>query len=182
MFHLVAVVFGLAAAGSGAFQAQIETIRSWNLSWVDVADAVGNQRTVPMLSWAGGQPPANHIKYAAPREISVVAMLDFGFRTAKLSNDTAALARMLSLDFVEIDQDGNSLSRADLIEKARTSKISSLRVNRATARFSDTAVTIVGEETEVNPSGFNRLLFTRVYVQEPSKEWTLLASTRFQKP
>ena len=183
MFRLiVAVVFVLGAVGVGSLQAQPEVIRAWNVSWVDVSDSTGNHSTVPVLRWAGGQAPTDHVKYTPPPEISVVASLDEKLRMARLSNNIGALAPLLSEDFVETDQNGNSRNKAELIELVRAFRIRSFEINRAMIRSSEPAVTIVGEQTEVNPSGTDHMLFTRVYVQAPSKEWRLLASTQFRKP
>ncbi len=182
MFRLlVTLVLSFALAGIG-LRAQSEVIRTWNVRWVDASDSSGNHSTVPVLQWAGELSPKLHVKYSAPPEISVIASLDEKLRLARLSNDTEVLDRLLSEDFVETDQNGNSRNKPELIAQARSFRIRSLETNRATIRSSDQAVTIVGEQTEVNASGTDRLLFTRVYVHAPSKEWRLLTSTQFRKP
>jgi len=178
---LVTLLALLAMAGTG-LRAQSEVIRAWHVSWVGASDWAGNHSTMPVLRWAGDSAPKAGIKYSAPPEISVVASLDEKLRRARLSNDSDALATLLSEDFVETDQNGNSRNKAELIRRVGTFTISSLETNRATIRFSDQAVTIVGEQTEVNSAGTDRLLFTRVYVQGPAKEWRLLTSTQFRKP
>jgi hypothetical protein len=182
MFRLlVTLALSFAVAGTG-LQAQSEVVRAWNVSWVGVSDSAGNHSTVPVLGWAGDSAPKVGIKYSAPPEISLVASLDETLRMARLSNNTEALARLLSEDFVETDQDGNRRNKAELIGRVRAFRISSLETNQATVRSSDQAVTIVGEQTEANASGTERLLFTRVYVKAPSNEWRLLASTQFRRP
>jgi allophanate hydrolase subunit 1 len=69
-----------------------------------------------------------------------------------------------------------------MLELFRTFKIASLKTTRATVRASDNAVTISGEQTGINASGTDRMLFTRVYVMESPNSWKLLASTQFRKP
>ena len=182
MFRSLVALFGVIAIAGIGLRAQSEVVRIWNVSWVNTSDSAGNHKTIPVLRWAGDDAPEAGIKYSAPPEIAVVASLDESLRTARLSNNTETLARLLSDDFVETDQNGNSRNKAELIGRVGTLRISSLETNRATVRSSDQAVTIVGEQTEVNPSGTDRMLFTRVYVQAPSKEWRLLTSTQFRKP
>jgi hypothetical protein len=176
------LAFGMVATAVTSLQAQSEVIRAWNVSWVSASDWAGNRSTLPVLGWAGDSAPKAGIKYSAPPEISVVASLDEKLRMARLSNNTEALAGLLSEDFVETDQNASSRNKVELIERVRTFRINSLETIRATIRSSGQAVTIVGEQTEVNPSGTDRMVFTRLYVQAPSKEWRLLASTQFRKP
>jgi hypothetical protein len=170
----------LSMAGTLAAQSGPEIVRTWNVSWRDVSDPLGNHRTVAVLGWAGSEPPKAHVRYTAPPQISIVATLEEEFRTARQSSNAGALSRILSDGFLGTNQNGDTHNKAEIMERTRSSKIRSV-VTSATITSSDTTVIITGDETDVNYSGAEQLLFSRVYVQEPSREWKLLTSTQFRR-
>jgi hypothetical protein len=164
-------------------QSQPEIVRTWNVSWVDVSDPLGNHHTLPVLGWARSHPPEPRVRYAAPPQVSLVASLEEEFRTARLSSNGDALSRILSDDFVGTNQYGDTHTKVEMIEQSRALRIRSLVTDRATITSSGPTVIVTGEQTEVNSSGSDRLLFSRVYVQEDSsREWRLVTSTQFRKP
>ena len=55
-------------------------------------------------------------------------------------------------------------------------------VLRASVRFSGANATVAGEQTEVNDTGIDRMLFTRVYVPTGAGSWLLLSNTQFRNP
>jgi Domain of unknown function (DUF4440) len=104
------------------------------------------------------------------------------FRRAKVQNDTAALAVLLSDQFLETNQNGNSRNKAGMIELFRTFTIESLTTDTADLRFATDGIAIVnGSQTEENGSGTDRMLFTRVWVRDAGS-WQILSSTQFRNP
>lgn len=182
MARVIGVFVLIGLTGTLVAQVQPEIVRTWNVRWVDVSDRLGNQKTVPVLAWAESEPRKAQVRYTSPPQISIVASLEEEFRTARLSNNAEALSRILSDDFVDTNQNGEIHNKAEIIERSRSMKFGSVLTNRARVTASGATVIIVGEQTEVSSSGAERLLFSRVYAQEPSKEWRLLTSTAFRKP
>jgi hypothetical protein len=73
-----------------------------------------------------------------------------------------ALDRILSADFYGTNKNGNSRNKREATELFTTFPIQSLVVDRASIRFSGANATVSGEQTEVNDTGIDRMLFTRV--------------------
>jgi hypothetical protein len=182
MARVISVLVFLGMAVTLVAQVQPEVIRTWNVRWINVSDRLGNHETVPVLEWAGTEPRKPRVRYTSPPQVSTVASLEEEFRTARLSNNAEALSQILSDDFVDTNQNGDIHSKAELMERIRSMRLESLLTSRARITASGATVIIVGEQTEVSSSGAERLLFSRVYAQESSKEWKLLTSTEFRKP
>ena len=107
---------------------------------------------------------------------------DEQWRQAKLANDLSLMAQVVSEDFFETNQNGNSRNKAQMLDLWSTIKITSLTTDRATIRLSSDTATITGQQTEVNATGTDRMLFTRVYVKGKDASWQLLSSTQFRDP
>jgi hypothetical protein len=179
-FPTVLVLLGM--TGTPAAQSEPEIVRTWNVSWTDVSDRLGNKQTIPVLAWAESEPPKANAKYTSPPQVSLVASLEEEFRTARLSSNAEALSRILSDDFVDTNQNGEIHNKPEIMDRNRSSRIGSLVTTRARVTSSGATVIIIGEQTEERSSGAERLFFSRVYVQEPSKGWRLLTSTQFRRP
>jgi len=115
---------------------------------------------------------------AAERDIQ---QIEEQFRVAKVSNDVDVLAEVLHEAFVETTQNGNSRDKAGIIELFRTFPIAALTTDSAAIRVTDGIAVVNGVQTETNGSGIDRMLFTRVYVQD-SGTWRLLSSAQFRDP
>lgn len=126
-------------------------------------------------------PPQNAM-FAFPPEFGAVATLDEQFRAAKLANDTQRLARILSDDYFGTNQNGNSRNKAEFLELFQQFPIKSLRTTEATIRSAGNVVILAGTQIELNMTGTDRMLFTRVYRNEGSNEWKLLSSNQFRVP
>ena len=103
------------------------------------------------------------------------------FRAAKLKNDVRSLDQILDESFVETNQNGNSRTKADTLELFRSFPIRSLTTDSSTIRFSNNAAVVNGSQTEVNDTGTDRMLFTRVYIRSGDR-WWLLTSSQFRNP
>lgn len=103
------------------------------------------------------------------------------FRVAKLRNDVQSLDRILDEAFVETNQNGNSRTKNETIELFRTFPIQSLVTNSSAIRLAASSALVTGSQTEVNRSGIDRMLFTRVYIKSGDR-WRLLASSQFRDP
>ena len=103
------------------------------------------------------------------------------FRVAKLTNDAQSLDRLLDESFVETNQNGNSRTKNETIELFRTFRIKSLTTDSFTIRVTANEALVTGSQTEVNGTGTDRMLFTRVWVKSGDR-WRLLASSQFRNP
>ena len=178
------LLLSLAVAASAATgpQAIPQRVPVASVEWADVVDRNGNHQTVPLLSLSESTPPQNAMLVTFPQEFSTVAALDEECRVAKLANDTQTLARILSDDYFGTNQNGNSRNKAEFLALFGYFPISSLRTTQATIRSAGDVVILAGTQTEVNMTGTDRMLFTRVYRNEGSNEWKLLSSTQFREP
>lgn len=178
------LTLAVAASAATGPQAIPQRVPVASVQWTDVVDARGNHQTVPLLSLPDAPPQnaQNGTLLAFPQEFSTVATLDEECRVAKLAHDTQALARILSDDYFGTNQNGNSRNKAEFLELFQHFPISSLRTTQATIRSAGDVVILAGTQIEVNMTGTDRMLFTRVYHNEGSNEWKLLSSTQFRVP
>jgi hypothetical protein len=178
--HFVALVLAVMAVQVSAQEAP-RNPKVAHVVWREVLDSQGNRSTIPILSRAPMEqtPAGTRITFDAQ---GAVLRVDEQFRLAKLANDVRAMADLLSDDFFETNQNGNSRDKAQALELWTSFKITSLLTERATIRLADDLATVTGEQTEVNGTGTDRMLFTRVYVRSGGNEWKLLSSTQFRNP
>jgi hypothetical protein len=113
--------------------------------------------------------------------VEQVMQTDEDFRRAKLAADRGALARLVSDDYIGINQTGNTRDKQQLLDLFEWFRIDSLVTNRANVRFSGETAIVTGEQTENSATGNDRMLFTRVYTRK-SGQWQLLSSTQFRDP
>jgi hypothetical protein len=111
-----------------------------------------------------------------------VMKMDEAFRLAKLQADRTALERILSDDYIGINQTGNTRDKKQILELFEWFRIESLVTNSAHITFSGNNAIVMGEQTENSATGNDRMLFTRVYVSTRPGEWQLLSSTQFRNP
>jgi len=107
-----------------------------------------------------------------------VMKIDEAYRLAKLHQDTLALDGILADDFNETNQNGNSRNKAQTLELWKSFSITSLTTDTFQVRVTGDTAMVTGTQTE---NGFERMLFTRVYVKRPTG-WQLLASMQFRNP
>ena len=150
------------------------------VTWREVYDSQGNRSSVPVFSRAASDrtPAAGRTTFAAQ---AAVLGVDERFRVAKLTNDVRTMESLRSDDFFETNQNGNSRDKPEALELWTTFPIRSLTTERATIRLAGDVAMIAGQQTEVNGTGTDRMLFTRVYVRSGST-WQLLSSTQFRNP
>lgn len=103
------------------------------------------------------------------------------FRLAKLKNDTQTLTRILADGFSETNQNGNTRDKAQMIGLFESFPVRSLTTDNSRVRIMGSTAVVTGSQTEVNSTGTDRMLFTRVYI-EGQGGWRLLASTQFRDP
>jgi hypothetical protein len=179
---LPVVLLTLATTGAVA-QESVQTFKVVDVRWVDQVDSRGNHTTVPQFFHSASDPdqaiPHGMISLV---EQSRVLARDEQWRQAKLANDLSLMAQVVSEDFFETNQNGNSRNKAQMLDLWSTFKITSLTTDHATIRLSGDTATITGQQTEVNATGTDRMLFTRVYVKGKHASWQLLSSTQFRDP
>ena len=183
MSRLLLSLAVVASAATGP-QAIPQRVTVASVQWGDMVDRRGNHQTVPLLSLPDSAPqnPQNVVLLTFPPEFGTVATLDEEFRLAKLGHDTQTLAGILSDDFFGTNQNGNSRNKAEFLTLFEQFPITSLTTNTATIRSAGNIVIMAGTQTEVNMTGTDRMLFTRVYRNEGANEWKLLSSTQFRVP
>jgi hypothetical protein len=134
--------------------------------------------SIALIAWLG----VSGLRAQGPKIIpGTINEVEEQFRVAKLSNDVQTLDRLLADVFVETDQNGNSRTKAQMIEFFRTFQIQSLTTDSFMIRVNlDTAV-VTGSQTEVNAAGTDRMLYTRVWINGGDR-WRLVASSQFRDP
>ena len=177
--HTVALVLALTTVQLSAQDAP-RNPKVADVTWRDVVDSQGNRSSIPVFSRSASDrtPAAGRFTYDAQ---GAVLRVDEQFRLAKLTNDVPTIDGLLADEFFETNQNGNTRDKAETLDLWATFKISSLVTERATIRLAGDLATIAGQQTEVNASGTDRMLFTRVYVRSGST-WKLLSSTQFRNP
>ena len=130
----------------------------------------------------GSSAAAQNTRVDTAREAATqITEIEEQFRVAKLRNDVHSLDRILDESFVETNQNGNSRTKNDTIELFRSFRIQLLTTDTSAVRVSGDAALVTGSQTEVNSTGTDRMLFTRVYVRTEGR-WHLLASSQFRDP
>ena len=131
--------------------------------------------------FAVGQFEASNVQAQRGDFDNEIASIEEQFRVAKLDNDVVALERILHDSFFEMNQNGNGRYKAETIDLFKHFRIASLNTNSSDVRFSGNVAIVTGSQTEVNGTGTDRMLFTRVYVRNQNR-WQLLSSTQFRNP
>jgi hypothetical protein len=169
---LAAIVLTTQSNGGLALAQQDSAERVITVTWKAVATNDGTRQSTPVFLPAAGPDLAVAQQIVAVEE---------AYRIAKLTNDVRALDRILSADFFGTNQNGNSRNKREALELFASFPIASLVVERAAVRVSGDAVLVTGEQTEVNGTGTDRMLFTRVYMRSETG-WQLLSNTQFRNP
>jgi hypothetical protein len=133
------------------------------------------------IVWLGVSPLRAQEARVAVGVASQINDVEEQFRVAKLRNDVQSLARLLDESFVETNQNGNSRTKNETIELFRIFRIQSLTTDSLTIRATANEALVTGSQTEVNGTGTDRMLFTRVWVKS-GDGWRLLASSQFRNP
>ena len=170
---LVAVGVAMSVHQGLAWSLQDPGERVVQVIWKPIPTTDGTRQSAPVFAPDTGED--------AQLARQIVAVEE-AYRLAKLNHDVHALDRLLSADFYGTNQNGNSRNKRETIELFTTFPIDSLVVDRASIRFSGTTATVTGEQTEVNGTGTDRMLFTRVYVADAAGSWLLLSNTQFRNP
>jgi hypothetical protein len=110
-----------------------------------------------------------------------VMRVDEEFRLAKLHNDTGTLGRILSENFYETNQNGNSRNKAQTIELWTSFPIRSLTTDSAELRITGQTAVVTGSQTELNSTGTDKMLYMRVYANGP-EGWRLAACMQYRDP
>jgi len=92
------------------------------------------------------------------------------------------MQRVLSDGFFETNQNGNSRDKVEALRLWSTFKIAALTPLHESIRVNGNMATVSGEETEVNATGTERALFTRIYARTGGTDWQLVSSTQFRNP
>jgi hypothetical protein len=151
--------------------------------WRDVYDSQGNRSRVPELAQSPYDPItiSASTRMSSPEHSRILAVGE-EWRRAKLANDIGAMQRVLSDGFFETNQNGNSRDKLEALRLWSTFKIASLTPVRESIRVNGNLAMVSGEETEVNMTGTDRLMFTRIYARTAGTDWQLISSTQFRNP
>jgi len=113
---------------------------------------------------------------------SAVLQAEERFRVAKLANDINTLERLFDDAFIETNQNGNTRDKQGALELWKTFHITSLVINSAIVKVAEHTATVTGRMTEVNVTGTDRMLFTRVWKESAPGTWRLLSCSQFRDP
>jgi hypothetical protein len=112
---------------------------------------------------------------------AAVLQTDDAWQRAKLTADLPALARITADEFYEMNQNGNGRNKAETLALWKGFRVESLTTDSRNVRVAGNAASVTGTQTEVNGTGTDRMLFTRVYIRRGSV-WQLLSSMQFRDP
>jgi hypothetical protein len=112
---------------------------------------------------------------------AAVLQIDNAWQQAKLNADLPMLSRIMADQFYEMNQNGNGRDKVATLELWNGFRIESLTTDSRDVRLADDTATVIGTQTEINGTGVDRMLFTRVYVRRGAG-WQLLTSTQFRNP
>jgi hypothetical protein len=115
------------------------------------------------------------------RDQTAILALEEEYRVAKLQRDVAALDRLLDPAVVATNQNGNTRNKSELLELWTTFRISLLTLDSPVVQISDDLATVTGRQTEINSTGTDRMLFTRVW-RRAGESWRLVAVSQFRDP
>jgi len=174
MVRAVAFLIALSISANAFAQGSVRVLRVWNISWKAVSTQSGQVTRVPVFVFSEPPPPSPGGRYTAPPEISLVIRLEDRLREAERTNDAATIERILSDRFFATDANGVGRDKAATMASLDGTEPAPVPSNNLTARATDNAVVLTGEETGGTP---DRAFYTHVYVRESSGEWTLLSST-----
>jgi Domain of unknown function (DUF4440) len=159
--------------------------RVLDVVWRDVFDAQGHRMRAPVVAPSPSNPVAANAATGAresfPDHSRIIAIGE-EWRRTKLANDVQAMQHLLSDGFFETNQNGNSRDRTEILKLWSTFKIVSLAPERESIRVHGDIAIVTGEETEVNATGTDRLMFTRLYARTAANGWQLISSTQFRNP
>lgn len=134
--------------------------------------------SIALIAWLGVTGVRAQSSRITPGTINEV---EEQFRVAKLRNDVQTLDRLLADVFAETDQNGNSRTKAEMIEFFRTFQIQSLTTDSFMIRVNLNTAVVTGSQTEINAAGTDRMLYTRVWINGGDR-WRLVASSQFRDP
>ena len=112
---------------------------------------------------------------------AAVMSVDEEYRLAKMNNNTATLGRILSADFYETNQNGNTRDYAQTIDLWKTFPVTSLTTDSFEVLVTGDTAVVRGTMTETRGTAVEPMLFTRVYVRG-NNGWRLLSSMQFNNP
>jgi len=104
------------------------------------------------------------------------------YRLAKLQNDVVALGGLMDDAFVGTNQNGNTRNKGQALELWRDFPISSLVTNSLSVRIADGTAVVTGSQTEVNSTGTDVMLFSRVWKKDGGGTWRLISNAQFRDP
>lgn len=110
-----------------------------------------------------------------------ILRLEEEFRLAKVGADLQMLNRLFDPTVVSTNQNGNTRNKAQLLELWTDFRIRMLTLDQADVRIVGDLATVTGRQTELNATGTDRMLFTRLW-RRAGDTWTLVSITQFRDP
>ena len=118
---------------------------------------------------------------SASRDQAAVLALEEQFRLAKVKADLAALDRLYDPTVIATNQNGNTRNKQQLLELWGTFRINLLTLDSAEVQISGDLAIVTGRQTELNSTGTDRMLFTRIW-RRAGDTWRLISKTQFRDP
>src|SRR5262245_7131376 len=176
MTRVLALTLATMTVSSLSVAQELRVGRTWTIAWRSVYDSQGRVQQVPIFALLDSiDRSRSGVRYTSPPQLAIAARLAGRFRQARRAGNADAAAQVLSDQFYDVGVDGTGRTKAALLASLAGSKLDTLSTGPLTARVSDNAVSIAGQETQVAGSRTERALFTHVYVRESRDEWRLLS-------
>ena len=179
MFRAGSFLVALSFSSIALAQTSAQVVRVWDVTWRSVETRDGTAARVPVLRWAETEPPKTGQRYTPPPNLVEVVRLEERLRVAQRAKDGATIQQILSDQFFETDVNSVGRDKTAAMQFLALPEMLSFTTDNMTARATDNAVVLIGEETS-GPT--DRRRFTHVYVREPAGEWKLLSSTTVANP
>jgi len=119
--------------------------------------------------------------FAQSQDETAVLKVEEQLRLAEVTHDTAKLADILHSNYYGMNQNGYARNKPELLELWKTFRVQSIEKDNVRAQVTGNVAVVHGGMTEVNGTGIDRMLFTRVYTRE-NNGWQLISSMQARRP
>ncbi len=150
-------------------------------SGIDVRDTVLPRE---MLTPASRLQPNRGLSAAGVQTVdtNTAEQLEKRLLQARVSRDEAALARLLGVDLMYVDETGTTSDRAQLIGRWLSSRATSISLTSLTSRWTDATVAVYGTEVDTTADTSLTVVFNHLWTKTSAGEWRLVSGSRFRDP
>lgn len=142
--------------------------------------ARGTSAPPPQVEMRPAPPPAG--APAKSTDQLQVADVEDQLRSAVVRNDVGALTGLLADEYLGTSQNGATRNKTQALQTWATARVSSVNATLSGVQVAKGLAIVTGSMIEVNETGTDRMLFTRVWRKDDSGWWKLVSSSQFRDP